>query len=453
MNCGHCGASVPDGAQFCAACGKPATLRLTDPVPPEVKARSTAYIAAAVALALPAILIYDVFAFFMGATGDRAVAIPATLFVAGVGSLGALALFVIGWGLRHGAVWTVRYLPAPVRAKPHVKAWVWGDETCPGCDAVQRPDAAFCPECGHGWNPPDEPFGEAVGFAFRRLWQFQPIEPPRTQAYSQREPHETTDKVLLAAIGVMVLGWYLTNSVEALLFIWLTVAVLVPPVLLMIWLRGQDRYEPEPWALVLLAFGWGALCGFFAQYANSFVGFAPVAGLTEEIPKALIVLVIGTHHVWRKEVNGPVDGLIYGAVAGLGFEAMENFQYVLSLGTQWGDFVSAFILRSGIPFSHMMWTGLTGSYMGLMMLRHGRIRPRDLFVGVVPAVVLHAANNSIGYLPLPGVAGWGLFVLITLVSAYFFFKVLADGLRDEGAWGFGRGEAPVEEDTDRVVPG
>ena len=143
-----------------------------------------------------------------------------------------------------------------------------------------------------------------------------------------------------------------------------------------------DYFEPEPVSLVAGALLWGGLVATsFASLANElFVGLlqrtmspdvfeswaaAIVAPTNEELYKGLGLVVLFL--IARREINGLLDGLIYGAFIGLGFQAVENVQYFLQMTDASGTgqvvpVLGMFFLRvviSGL-YSHTLFTGLVG---------------------------------------------------------------------------------------------
>ena len=77
-------------------------------------------------------------------------------------------------------------------------------------------------------------------------------------------------------------------------------------------------------------------------------GAALVAPVNEELYKGAGLVLI--YLMARREFDGVMDGLVYGAMIGLGFQVMENVQYFMfaaaeSGGGQLGSVVSMFFLR------------------------------------------------------------------------------------------------------------
>lgn len=423
------------------------------PAPDDVRRRGNLLIGLAVGLTL-----VDVFVLWF-------IGLP-MLGTAAIASAAALLCGLYGFGIRYGAVWAVRWLPAAARQRPDVVAYFWHDEQCPGCAHPAGEGLAFCGNCGHAIRAPKQSYFARAKLAFARLLRTQPPEPARTAAYRRRAVHETSDKFLWAAIGTLVGGWILTNtfgSVTSFGPIIVTVGVFVPPALAVLWLRRQDRFEPEPKTMMFLAMGWGVLCGVFVMAANGLViratGWYGIAGITEELAKGAGLVIFAAHPILRKEMNGPTDGLVYGACVGLGFAAMENFGYVMQSAAD-GALLDGFIIRSGGIIAHMMYTGLTGAFIGLMVLRKGTASPGDLLAGFLPGAMLHMLHNSsFDVARLVASAPETAFIVSLFIvlagsglSSWWFFKTLGESLRDEATWGFTAGQAPVEGAVGVDVP-
>lgn len=173
-----------------------------------------------------------------------------------------------------------------------------------------------------------------------------------------------------------------------------------------------DRYEKEPPLYLLLAFVWGAVPAVLAAIVlqlmfaipvslifggRSFAGELTQAALgapvTEEVLKGIGVAVL--YLTVRREFDGWVDGMVYGAAVGFGFAYIENIVYLM--GTQtWEEWGTLFVLRA-IVFGglHGFWTALTG--IGFGLARYARSVWRQLFVisgGLLLAIVGHVIHNG-----------------------------------------------------------
>jgi RsiW-degrading membrane proteinase PrsW (M82 family) len=218
--------------------------------------------------------------------------------------------------------------------------------------------------------------------------------------------------------------------------------------LLVLWI---DRYEAEPFWMLATAFLWGALVAvFFAFLINTVSGVAVTvltnsmragrtfgavisAPIVEESSKALILLIF---FFWKKdEFDGVIDGIVYAAMAGLGFAMTENIQYygraMMEGGS--GTLTFVFILRGALaPFSHPMFTSFTG--IGLGLARQSRSTAVKLIappLGLLAAISMHSIWNGSGVL-----FGGGAFILtyiLIMIPAFFIMLVvIALALRREG---------------------
>lgn len=222
-----------------------------------------------------------------------------------------------------------------------------------------------------------------------------------------------------------------------------------------------DRFDPEPWWCLAMAFMWGALVATgFAGMINTFVaavftrGYGKEAGelisaavsapLCEEFFKGLAIL--GFFYFLRREFDGIVDGIIYAIFCALGFAAVENVSYYARAAFQ-GENVLAgtFVLRGVFtPWLHPLFTSMTGIGFGLSRESSNRyVRALAPIGGFAIGVSLHAMWNF-----LPTALGdkmgamfivW-LLVWLLFVAAFFAIiialvmrkgRTIRDHLRDE----------------------
>lgn len=171
----------------------------------------------------------------------------------------------------------------------------------------------------------------------------------------------------------------------------LAIACFVVPVLLSLaWLffvRRFDRAHPEPMWLVGSTFLLGALAvvpaglaeaafasaspwldpslvtfgGQLFAFPLSFAVFTVVVGLSEEGAKRLAAQLA----IRRREFDEPVDGIVYGIVASLGFAAAENIRY-FAIGRLTAPLVIARSFMS-VP-AHMFFGALWGYALGARLV-------------------------------------------------------------------------------------
>jgi len=228
----------------------------------------------------------------------------------------------------------------------------------------------------------------------------------------------------------------------------LIVVALAPIVFLAWFVYTRDRYEREPRRLIVKTFLLGAVLVvpvIVAELLGSLflppsadpvallLHFLLVVALVEESSKyvAVRISVYGS-----REFNEPMDGLVYGAIAGLGFAAPENLLYVLSRGAALG------VIRAilSVP-GHALWGSLIGYYLALQKFTGAR---RAGLVGLSVAVTLHTifdyglveAAPLLGIVLASGVvvAGWIIFFRFTKTAhAASPFRPEAHAIRLSGA--------------------
>lgn len=99
-----------------------------------------------------------------------------------------------------------------------------------------------------------------------------------------------------------------------------------------------DMYDREPWYMLLVATGLGAISCWAVGHLEDWVLYrwtssgdqvltqSTVAAFFEEASKFLVVVTIAA--TCRHHFNDPMDGIIYGAFAGLGFGICESMFYI-----------------------------------------------------------------------------------------------------------------------------
>ena len=194
------------------------------------------------------------------------------------------------------------------------------------------------------------------------------------------------------------------------------VASLVPLGTVLLTVRFIDRWEPEPKPLLLFAFAWGAVVSiavtmliqpYFSLVAGPASGldyttFAVTvqAPVVEEFAKSLGLLLLVLFA--PKHFNGPVDGVVFAFTIAAGFAFTENILYfgraIAESSDPGTDLAVVFFLRGVLsPFAHAIFTGTTGLVMGFAAGRGNTgLSVLAFFAGLVPAMLLHSAWNSMG---------------------------------------------------------
>ena len=119
-----------------------------------------------------------------------------------------------------------------------------------------------------------------------------------------------------------------------------------------------------------------------------------------------------------------IDGIVYAAMAGLGFAMTENIQYygraVMEGGG--GGLTLVFIFAELAPFSHPMFTSLTGIGLASRASRNTAIKWIAPPFGLLAAMSMHSIWNGSGVL-----FGGGAFILtyiLIMIPAFFIMLVV-----------------------------
>jgi protease PrsW len=223
---------------------------------------------------------------------------------------------------------------------------------------------------------------------------------------------------VLAAVSLLAIGLVVLLVVAAVpdrvgLLLSVTAATIPALIYATIVLR-LDRYEVEPLRAVLACFTWGAVGAILFSLATSLLfQFAVEEALGTEIAAAASV-VIGAPLVEesfkgiavlavlifaRDEIDSTLDGLVYGALVGVGFAMTENILYFgqayLEGGLgEFGILVLARAVLGGL--GHPAYTAITGAAIGWSRGRYGRGIARFIvpILGWALAVALHVAWNG-----------------------------------------------------------
>lgn len=210
-------------------------------------------------------------------------------------------------------------------------------------------------------------------------------------------------------------------------------------------IRWIDRFEPEPWWLIACAFIWGALFATIGGGMSSGIAQAIITNVTDAAdPDALgatvlapvfeegfkgigVALIAGLGVVGLREMDGPLDGAIYGGVVGLGFTLTEDILYVAGMFAKegLGGFVVLLFLRTVLlGLSHCTFTACTGIGFGVAVeSRNWAVKIFAPLIGFGCAMAMHAMHNG-----LPTFfqeEGLVLMILISWVIDILFFALLA----------------------------
>src|SRR5678816_2635270 len=238
----------------------------------------------------------------------------------------------------------------------------------------------------------------------------------------------------------------------------------VPMFLFAAFVNWLDRYEKEPkmllgaasvWGVVIAgggafilntAFGIGIYALTGSEGAAEFGTTSIVAPIIEEGLKGLAVLMVFL--MFRSEFDSVLDGVVYAAIAAMGFAAVENVLYIYRNGyleSGWEGLWTLVAIRVVlVGWMHPFFTAFTG--IGLAIARLSRNLLAKIVAvpaGYAIAVTAHAFHNTFSGL-IGGVGGFvaGTFVdylgyaaMIVFIIWMIFYErnILKRNLRDEVA--------------------
>lgn len=175
----------------------------------------------------------------------------------------------------------------------------------------------------------------------------------------------------------------------------IAVSAVIPSLLLVWYFYARDVHR-EPGKVIWMTFLLGNLAVFpvlalvwpidqlLSQLSNSYTQGFSIAFLSAAVPEELCkLLVLLAYSIRRREFDEPMDGIVYGAVASLGFATLENIFYVLRGG------ISVAIVRAftAVPF-HAFVGAILGYYVGQSRFSPDK-KLRYILKGLGAAILLH----------------------------------------------------------------
>jgi RsiW-degrading membrane proteinase PrsW (M82 family) len=175
----------------------------------------------------------------------------------------------------------------------------------------------------------------------------------------------------------------------------LAASAIVPSFLLVWYFHRRDLY-PEPGRIIWATFGLGIatippvmlvtvpLSLVVESIPNAYAAGFLDAFLTAAIPEEFLkLLVLRGYCARHREFTSSMDGVVYGAVASLGFATLENVLYVATNGFA----VAAIRAITAVPM-HAFTGAIMGYYVGRAKFHPNERKPASRMAYVAP-IVLH----------------------------------------------------------------
>ena len=269
----------------------------------------------------------------------------------------------------------------------------------------------------------------------------------------------------LVGLGVLILVSILALSgtggliIEDPFIIGLAVLSVIPAGFLALYIYLADITTREPASLLVITFILAILFAGFAAIINTAFGFIqlfPLVGLilffylvVGPVEETVKLLAVWLYPYRDPRFDSVVDGAVHGAVAGLGFAAIENVLYI----TQNLQTPASVLIQTGVGVvdgfaetldaggqitavrglagpGHVVYSAFAGYYLGLAKFNPDNAGP-IVAKGLLIAAFIHATYNTlVGLVPgiisllVPGVPLLVLFFGFVIVFQGVFFYIL-----------------------------
>jgi len=172
------------------------------------------------------------------------------------------------------------------------------------------------------------------------------------------------------------------------------------PALLWLWFWRKEDSHPEPRRLIFLAFIMGALTIPFVIPIQKYTATIFSGGLlvliwaaTEEILKFSFAYFSVLRN---REMNEPIDAVIYMITVALGFAALENMLFLIEPLSN-GHFIEGVVTGNfrffGATLLHVLSSATVGVFMALAFYKSKTMKLLYTGVGIILAVLLHTLFN------------------------------------------------------------
>jgi RsiW-degrading membrane proteinase PrsW (M82 family) len=180
----------------------------------------------------------------------------------------------------------------------------------------------------------------------------------------------------------------------------------VPSLAYLVILNAIDRYEKEPWTILLACIGAGAVVAPVIAIAVFVVAgrgamlppaFAPgpspdaLTAIVEEVVLGALVVILV--RFVRDEFDDVLDGVIYGAAVGAGFGATESFLYAIGGTNGLGGGTIAALVVAGL--NHAFYMAVFGAILGWAKGSPAPHRWITVGLGLATAAWLHAFHDTL----------------------------------------------------------
>ncbi|GBD87842.1 protease PrsW [bacterium BMS3Abin03] len=219
-------------------------------------------------------------------------------------------------------------------------------------------------------------------------------------------------------------------------------AAIIPMVAYLIFIWWFDRYNREPFKLVLQNYLWGSIGAIIFAFLGGaifssillrfvtseaqleYLGTVIIAPVVEEFTKGMFLLITVTN----RKFDNMTDGIVYGGAIGLGFGMTENFLYFISYGTSVPNWIAIVIIRTLFSaVMHCVATATFGAFLGYAKFKNLSYKIFFPIIGITLAILIHFSWNFMVSYKSTAILGF-MFMLITII---IFIAVFAASVMSE----------------------
>lgn len=210
-------------------------------------------------------------------------------------------------------------------------------------------------------------------------------------------------------------------------------AAILPAFVLVLWIWWRDKYQREPFSMILLGVCYGVLSvilaallerlilefglipeepqGFLQAIWKAFVG----AAIPEESVKLLMLWLLLRRNPYFDE---RFDGIVYACCIGMGFAGVENIIYLISNMDHW-ETVAVQRAIFAVP-GHFMFAVAMGYFYSMLYFGDMNWRDRSRIFWV--PVALHGIYDGLLFMVSLGTLLTGLLVIAFYVFCWLMFR-------------------------------
>ena len=199
---------------------------------------------------------------------------------------------------------------------------------------------------------------------------------------------------------------------------------ILPSIVLVLYFIKSDKFK-EPNRIIIITFLFGILITIPAGYLNSLIdkNFATGERFNDAllsgffgggpVEELLKFSVLYFYILKEKAFNEPMDGLVYGILASLGFATLENLQYVFYLDSEFWTAQEIAIFRS---YSAIPLHGLCGAIMGFYFGQYAfSANKKYLGLAIIVPIIFHGSYNFM--------CDYNWYYAVSIVAVGFIFAL------------------------------